>query len=124
MDVILQEISHNCCYIDDILFTGVNQQEHLQNLEEVLRHLEQNNLRIKKSKCEFIKDSVEYLGHCVDSQDLHTLPSKVEAILKAPDPENLQQLRSFLGLLNYYEKFIPNLASIVYPLNQLLQERY
>ena len=122
MDVILQGIPHVCCYIDDILITGVNQQEHLQNLEEVLRRLEQNNLRIKKSKCEFFKDSVEYLGHSVDSQGLHTLPSKVEAILKAPDPENLQQLRSFLGLLNYYGKFIPNLASIVYPLNQLLQK--
>ena len=122
MDVILQGIPYVCCYIDDILITGVNQQEHLQNLEEVLRHLEQNNLRIQKSKCEFFKDSVEYLGHCVDTQGLHTLPSKVEAILKAPDPENLQQLRSFLGLLNYYGKFIPNLASIVHPLNQLLQK--
>ena len=62
------------------------------------------------------------MGHSVDAQGLHTLPSKVEAILKAPDPKNLQQLRSFLGLLNYYGKFIPNLASIVYPLNHLLQK--
>ena len=121
MNVILQGIPHVCCYIDDILVTGVNQQEHLQNLEEVLRRLEQNNLRIKKPKCEFFKDSVEYLGHCVDAQGIHTLPSKVEAILRAPDPKNLQQLRSFLGLLNYYGKFIPNLANIVHPLNQLLQ---
>ena len=96
MDVILQGIPHVCCYIDDILITGVNQQEHLQNLEEVLRHLEQNNLRIKKSKFEFFKHSVEYLGHCVARCPGFT--HKVEAILKAPDPENLQQLRSFLGL--------------------------
>ena len=122
MDVILQGIPHVCCYIDDILVTGVNKHEHLQNLEEVLHRLEHNNLRIKKSKCEFCKDSVEYLGHSVDAQGLHTLPSKVEAILKAPDPRNLQQLRSFLGLLNYYGKFIPNLASIVHPLNHLLQK--
>ena len=79
MDVILQGISHVCCYNDDILITGVNQQEHLQNLEEVLHCLERNNPRIKKSKCEFIKDSIEYLGHRVDSQGLHTLPSKAEA---------------------------------------------
>ena len=122
MDVILQGIPHVCCYIDDILVTGVNKHEHLQSLEEVLCRLEHNNLRIKKSKCEFFKDSVEYLGHSVDAQGLHTLPSKVEAILKAPDPRNLQQLRSFLGLLNYYGKFIPNLASIVHPLNHLLQK--
>ena len=109
--MILQGIPYVCCYIDDILITGVNQHEHLQNLEEVLRHLEQNNLRIKKPKCELFKDSVEYLGHCVDAQGLRTLPSKVEAILRAPDPENLQQLRLFLELLNYYGKFIPNLAT-------------
>ena len=120
MDVILQGIPHVCCYIDDILVTEVNKQEHLQNLEEVLHRLEQNKLRIKKSKCEFFKNSVQYLGHSVDAQGLHTLLSKVEAILKAPDPKNLQQLRSFLGLLNYYGKFIPNLPSIVYPLNHLL----
>ena len=53
-----------------------------------------------KSKCEFFKDSVKYLGHSVNVQGLYTLPSKVEAILKAPDPKN-QQLRSFLGLHNY-----------------------
>ena len=66
MDVIIQGISHVCCYIDDILVTGVNKHEHLQNLEEILHHLEQNNLQIKKLKCEFFKDSVEYLGHSVD----------------------------------------------------------
>ena len=75
MDVILQGIPYVRCYMDDILVTGVDHQEHLQNLEEVLHCLEQNNLRIKKSKCEFFKDSVEYLGHCVDAQGLHTLPS-------------------------------------------------
>ena len=73
-------------------------------------------------KCEFFKDSVKYLGHCVDAQGLHILLSKVEAIIRAPDPENLQQLRSFLGLLNYYGKFIPNLVDMVHPLNQLLQK--
>ena len=72
MDVILQGIPHVCCYIDNILVTGMDHQEHLQSLEEVLQYLEQNNLTMKKSKCEFFKDSVEYLGHCVDAQGLHT----------------------------------------------------
>ena len=110
------------CYIDDVLMTEANQQEHLQNLREVLDRLNQHNLRVKKAKCEFMKQSVEYLGHSIDSQGLHTMPTKVEAIQQAPGPENVQQLRSFLGLLNYYGKFIPSLASIVHPLNQLLQK--
>ena len=84
---------------------------HRRNLEEVLRRLEQHGLRVKKPKCEFLQPSVDYLGHCIDAQGLHTMSSKLEAIVQAPEPGNLQQLRSFLGLLNYYGRFIPNLAS-------------
>ena len=69
-----------------------------------------------------MKLSVEYLGHSVDSEGFHTLPSKVEAIQQAPQPQNVQQLRSFLGLLNYNGKFISNLADIIHPLNQLLHK--
>jgi hypothetical protein len=65
-------------------------------------------------------DSVEYVGHGVDTQGLHTSPNKVEAIQLAP-LQNQQELRSFLGLLHYYEKFIPNLAFLLHPLNQLLR---
>ena len=121
MDCILQGIPHVACYIDDILVTGADDVEHLQNLEEVLHRLEQHGLRVKKPKCEFLQPSVDYLGHCIDAQGLHTMSSKLEAIVQAPEPGNLQQLRSFLGLLNYYGRFIPNLATIVHPLNRLLR---
>lgn len=67
---------------------------------------------MKKPKCEFMQPSVDYLGHRVDAQGLHTMSSKVDAIAQAPEPEKVQQLLSFLGLLNYYGKFI---ATIVYP---------
>ena len=121
MDSILQGIPHVACYIDDILVTGADDAEHLQNLEEVCRRLEQHGLRVKKPKCEFLQSSVDYLGHRIDAQGLHTMSSKLDAIVQAPEPGNLQQLRSFLGLLNYYGRFIPNLATIVHPLNQLLR---
>ena len=65
--------------------------------------------------------SVEYLGHRIDAEGLHAMPSKLQAIVQAPAPKNVQELRSFLGLLNYYGKFIPNLASLIQPLNNLLQ---
>ena len=61
------------------------------------------------------------MGHVVNEAGLHPLPSKVKAITKAPIPVNAQQLRSFLGLVNYYGKFIPNLAIHLHSLNQLLQ---
>ena len=121
MDEILQGIEGTVCYIDDILVTGSTDKEHLQRLEEVLRRLRDNGLRLKPEKCAFFQPSVEYLGHMIDPVGIHPLPSKLEAIVKAPPPKNVQQLRSFLGLLNYYSKFVRNLASLIHPLNQLLQ---
>ena len=121
MDIILQGIPGVICYIDDILVSGETNKQHLDRLEQVLKRLQEYSLRVKQNKCEFLKDSVEYLGHKVDAEGLHTLPTKVAAIVEAPEPQNVQELRSFLGLLNYYSKFIPNLASIVHPLNQLLR---
>ena len=76
---------------------------------------------MKKEKCEFLQPAVEYLGHKIDAEGLHTMANKLESIVQAPKPHNLQELRSFLGLLNYYGKFISNLATLIHPLNCLLQ---
>ena len=77
---ILQGIPHVICYIDDILVTGVDEAEQLHNLEEVLRRLQFHGIRLKKKKCSFLQDSVEFLGHCIDAKGLHTTSEKVEAI--------------------------------------------
>ena len=69
-----------------------------------------------------MQDSVEYLGHRVDAEGIRATPEKISAIVNAPQPENVQQLRSFLGLLNYYRNFLPHLATILQPLNELLQK--
>ena len=122
MDTILQGISGALCYIDDILVTGASADEHLQNLEEVFRRLQAQGIRMKKSKCSFMTDSVEYLGHIIDSEGIKATPEKIAAVERAPMPKNIQQLRSFLGLLNYYRKFLLNLAMVIQPLNDLLQK--
>ena len=122
MDSILQGIPSVKCYIDDILITGANDEEHLQNLEQVLQRLETEGMRLKKSKCQFLKPSVEYLGHRVDSTGLHPTEDKLKAVAEAPPPRNLKELRSFLGLLNYYGSFIRNLSTLLHPLNSLLQK--
>lgn len=123
MDTILQGVPNTICYLDDILVTGKNETEHLRNLEEVLKRLQQNGLRVKPEKCKFLQPSVEYLGHRIDASGVHTTMKKVEAIKRAPTPQDVQQLRAFLGLLHYYGKFIPNLSSILHPLNQLLKSQ-
>lgn len=68
-----------------------------------------------------LQDSVEYLGHKIDAQGLLTVATKVEAITNAGTPQNVTELRAFLGMLIYYGKFIPNLSTIVQPLNNLLR---
>ena len=122
MDTILQGIDGVMCYVEDILVTGGTENEHFERLGEVLRHLQAHGVRMKLSKCSFLKSSVEYLGHRVDAEGLRATPEKMRAIDQAPQPKNIQQLRSFLGLLNYYREFLPNLATIIQPLNDLLQK--
>ena len=122
MDQILQGIPGVICYIDDILVTGTTEAEHLQHLAEVFHRLEKHGVRVKESKCSFMQDSVEYLGHRIDASGLHATKEKLQAVLHSPKPRNVQELRSFLGLLNYYGKFIPNLSTLIHPLNSLLQQ--
>ena len=72
----------------------------------------------------FLQDSVNYLGHQIDANGLHALEDKLDAIMNAPPPRNVQQLRAFLGLLNYYGKFMSNLYTVIHPLNRLLRHDF
>ena len=65
--------------------------------------------------------AVEYLGHQIDASGIHTMPDKIDAVVNAPPPQNVSELRSFLGLVNYYGKFVPNLSTLLHPLNHLLK---
>eukprot|EP00731_Ephydatia_muelleri_P014893 Em0008g613a len=122
MESVLLGIPRVVCYLDDILITGSTVAEHLRNVERVLKQLRTFGIQAKKDKCAFQKESFEFLGHVVDKKGLHTSPRKVEAILQAPVPQNKKELRSFLGLVHYYGKFIPKLSSLLSPLNDLLKE--
>lgn len=98
MDQVLQGIPGVVCFFDDILVTGQTPQEHMNNLEEVLQRLEKNGI----SKCSFLQKDVEYLGYKIDAEELHPTDEKTEAIVNAPRPTNVTELKSYLGLLNYY----------------------
>ena len=86
MDTILQGIPHTVCYIDDILVAGATEDEHLQNLEEILRSLQHHGIRVKHYKYSFLQEPVEYLGHRVDGEGLHTTSKKMGAIQLASTP--------------------------------------
>ena len=109
-------------YLDDILITGSTEDEHLRALEEVLDRLDKAGLRVKQSKCEFMRPSVDYLGHRIDATGLHPLQDKVRAIREEPTPKSVHELKSYLGILTYYGKFLPNLSSTLHSLYQLLKK--
>ena len=123
MENLLQGIPGVCVYIDDILVTGRTEEEHLDNLTEVLCRLAEAGMRLKKGKCAYLLPAVKYLGHTISAEGLSTSEAKVRGILEAPAPQNVAQLRSFLGLVNYYGKFLPNLATTLSPLYALLQKQ-
>ena len=102
MDTILQGLSHVICYLDDMHITDAT--EHLTNLVTVLCRLSNHGLRLKQ-------DSIENLGHYIDTTGIHTATSKIEAISREPTLKNVSELHYFLGMLNYYGKSIPNLIA-------------
>ena len=92
MDTLLQGILNVLCYIDDILVTGSTLTQHMKSLEEVLKRLTNEGIRVKYSECEFLTNQVEYLGYVIDEKGLHSSDKKLQAILNAPVPQNAQQL--------------------------------
>ena len=125
MDGILSGLQNVASYINDIVVTCKIEQEHLQNLDNVLTstRLEQAGLRLNHAKSAYMLPSIQYLGHIISTKGIQTFKEKVRALqLEAPAPTNTQQLRSFLGAVNYYKKFISNLSSVLSPLNKLLQK--
>ena len=121
MESLLGDLPHVCMYLDDILVTGESEAAHLQNPASVLERLTSAGVRLKREKCVFMIPEVEYLGHLILAEGISLSPEKVRAVREAPTPKDVSQLRSFLSLINYYGKFLPNVATLLRPLYNLLQ---
>ena len=122
MENLLQGIPGVLIYIDDILVTGRTMAEHLSNLGSVLVRLEEAGVRLKRSKCSFLMPSVEFLRHHISAKGIQPTLEKVEVIRKAPEPSDVTQLKSFLGAVKYYGKFLPDLSIFLAPLYILLKK--
>ncbi|XP_055584942.1 uncharacterized protein K02A2.6-like [Uranotaenia lowii] len=121
IEQILNGIPGVTVFLDDIRVTGPNDHVHLQRLEEVLKRLSSYNMRINLEKCHFFANEIEYCGYRIDKDGIHKVDKKIAAIQNMPRPENKEQIRSFVGLVNYYGRFFPNLSTTLYPLNNLLK---
>ncbi|GBG64345.1 hypothetical protein CBR_g41546 [Chara braunii] len=109
-------------YLDDILVFSKTLQEHQGHLRQVLEKLREANFKINAKKCEWAKTQVLYLGHILDGDGVKPEESKIAAIRDWPTPRTLTELRSFLGLANYYRKFVRNFSTIAAPLRRLLKK--
>ena len=102
MDQVIHGVNGEHCYLYNILITSRTTEEHLSNLEEVLQRLRKHGLRANKDKYKWFQKSVSYLGHVVSSEGSQKAPDKIKAITEVTRLENITTLRSFLGLINYY----------------------
>ena len=121
MESCLGELHLEWCiiYLDDIIIFSNNPDDHITCLEGVFKKLAKAELKLKKSKCEFFKSSLKYLGHIVSKDDIATDPHKIEAIRNWPTPKMVTDIGSFTGFTNYYRKFIKGYAKIARPLHEL-----
>ena len=111
-----------CVYLDDILIYSRSPAEHLQHLETVFKVLAEKKLYIRMHKCTFNATEVKFLGHIVGNDQVKPDPKKVEAVKNWPVPLTVHQLRAFLGLVNYFSKFIDKHARMARPLTELLKK--
>ncbi|GKC78116.1 putative reverse transcriptase domain-containing protein, partial [Tanacetum coccineum] len=109
-------------FIDDILIYSKSKEEHEEHLKIILGLLKKEKLYAKFSKCDFWLDSVQFLGHVINSEGVHVDPSKIEAIKNWTTPSTPTEVRQFLGLAGYYRRFIKEFSLIAKPLTKLTQK--
>nr|KYP50295.1 Retrovirus-related Pol polyprotein from transposon 17.6 [Cajanus cajan] len=109
-------------FIDDILVYSKTKEEHEEHLKVILQTLRERQLYAKLSKCEFWLEEVSFLGHVISSGGIAVDPSKVEAVLKWETPKSVSEIRSFLGLVGYYRRFIEGFSKLALPLTSLTRK--
>eukprot|EP00096_Caligus_rogercresseyi_P015395 TRINITY_DN783_c0_g1_i10.p1 TRINITY_DN783_c0_g1~~TRINITY_DN783_c0_g1_i10.p1 ORF type:complete len:755 (+),score=-63.82 TRINITY_DN783_c0_g1_i10:668-2932(+) len=118
---LLKDIPGVISFLDDIVIGGSTPTEHRSRVFSVLTRLQDVGLKLNLSKCSFNTSSIVYLGFHIDEKGLKPTQEKLKALQNAPSPTNLTQLRSYLGMINFYRKFIPNASTLLEPLNLLLR---
>ncbi len=120
MDEVLRGLTFSYAYIDDVLVASCGPEEHKHHLRLVFQRFSEHGIKVNPAKCVLGVPELDFLGHQVNSQGIHPLPDKVEAIHNFPQPGTLRKLRELLGLINFYHRFIPGGAGTLKPLNDLL----
>ncbi|MCG8033694.1 MAG: DDE-type integrase/transposase/recombinase, partial [Candidatus Thiodiazotropha taylori] len=124
METVLSGLHWQICliYLDDIIIIGKTFDHMIRNLDLVLDRFSKAGLKLKPKKCQIFRKEVEFLGHIVDEHGVSTDPGKIQCIKNWPEPSNLKEVRSFLGLCSYYRRFIADYSTIAKPLTRLTEK--
>ncbi len=122
MDSILKHLPFVFCYLNDIIIASTSLEEHIEHLRQIFTILSENGLQINPAKCVFAAAAVEFLGHRVDQNGVRPLQRHVQAISDfPPPPQDVKQLQQFLGMVNFYRRFLPGIARTLQPLTDALK---
>ena len=109
-------------YMDDMLISSYTETEHLDHIRQVFERFRQYKMRLKLSKCEFLRNKIHFLGHIINYEGIRPLPEKNKEISKIKAPSNADEVCTLLGVLNYYRRFIPSFSDLMQPIQKLLKK--
>ena len=124
MELALSGLQWNTCliYLDDVIIFSKTHEEHADKLRSVLERIRAAGLKLKPSKCNLFQEEVTFLGHVISHEGILPNPDNVARLAKWPQPANVKEVRSFLGLGNYYRRFVKNYSTLVKPLTELTKK--
>jgi hypothetical protein len=123
VEQMFNEIEGCRCFFDDIKISSKTADEHYARIKRFYEKCREYGVRLRKEKCQILTDELEYLGFKIDRAGVHKTDAKIKAIVNAKASENESEIRSFMGLITYYGRFVPNLSTVAAPLNNLLKDK-
>ena len=122
IDNVLRDYQYKTCFVykDEIVIFSKSLQDHIIHLQQIFQKLKETNLKIQLDKSEFLRKEVNFLGHVITPDGITPNPIKIEAIQKYPIPKTVKEIKSYLGLVGYYRKCIPNFAKLTQPTTKCL----
>ena len=118
----LKGLAFGCAYLDNIMIYSKTEWDHLNHIKLVFDQLGTANIELKMSKCDFFKSKIHYLGHLISQNGISPLPEKLDEIRTMSPPQNIKELRQFLGLSGYYRDYINHCTDIINSLTKLLKK--
>nr|CAD2209001.1 unnamed protein product [Meloidogyne enterolobii] len=122
MDELISGLKGVFAYLDDLIIASENETEHKKILIQLFERIQKYGLKIQLEKCNFFKPELKFLGHIVSAEGIKPDPKKKGIIQKLPRPQNIKELKSVMGTINYYSKFVDQMHQFRGPLDKLLRK--